>query len=80
MGNDTMIALRGSEWMTGSKRSTERAKVFYITGISWGEGRQVVKTFTYSQDKGSALKLRTKTALKVARYLHSSGKSPFVTA
>jgi hypothetical protein len=80
MGNKTMIALAGSSWTKGSKRATERAKVFYITGISWGSGSQIVKTFTYSADKAKALKLRTKTALKVAAYLHRSGKSPFVTA
>ena len=75
-----MVGLAGSEWVKGAKSATRVAKVFFITGISWGSGERVVKTFTHSADPAKALRLRTKTAIKVASYLRSCGKSPFVTA
>jgi len=84
MGNGTtdtaIIGLAGSTWTKYSKRSTETAKAFFISGISWGDGDRLVTSFTTTADPTKAVRLRTKRAIKVAAYLRDCGKSPFVTA
>lgn len=73
---EAVIGMPGSQWVTGSKRSTERRVVFYVTSLSWNGDR--AERFTYSQDKAKAAPLRLKTALRVARQLHRGGRKPFL--